>query len=291
MSPEQDPQAPAEPAAANPATKRLRYEIEWHYTPIDFFPNAAHEHVLDCDLTIDGGTVLARIPAELFEASPNLQRQIDRRIEGRFEAQQFETAKTYELGSSSLTEYQHAGGRIVNVSVFDSCKVTVTAEAQLLDSAGNILFDTVAERARLKAEQEKTNLQLDTQLKSAIQKYYEKDVQPHAPLVAFLLARYRAACNDLEDELGCLYELREALSKHFAGERPTRQTLGVTKSEWSGFGKLANDEPIQQSRHRGKFPGELRAATEEELVEARLFAKKLLLNFLQHLSQPVTALS
>jgi hypothetical protein len=80
-----------------------------------------------------------------------------------------------------------------------------------------------------------------------------------------------------------LYELRDAIGKRFGGEIGARQELNVPKSDWSKFGRLSNDEPVSQGRHRGKFVGEMRDATEPELVEARSFAKGLLLKFLVYL--------
>jgi hypothetical protein len=62
-----------------------------------------------------------------------------------------------------------------------------------------------------------------------------------------------------------------------------RQDLGVSKTKWSNFSRLSNDEPVSQGRHRGKFSREMRSATEPELVEARSFAKGLLLKFLRYL--------
>jgi hypothetical protein len=47
---------------------------------------------------------------------------------------------------------------------------------------------------------------------------------------------------------------------------------------------LSNNEPVLQGRHRGNFARELRSATHEELVEARVFAKKLLLAFLRQIT-------
>jgi hypothetical protein len=289
MSADHDTHTPMPPAASAPVTKMLRYEIDWHYTPADFFPGRLNEQVLGCDLTFEGGTVLARVPAEIFEVTPSLQRQIHRWLDTRFKVQQFRTAKTYELSAGSLTEYRHDGGRIVNGSVTINCKATVTVEAQILDSGGNVIFDTAAERARLKTEHEMKKadiLQLDTQIEAALKEYYDQESPAQAALVESLLTSDRAACNDPEDELVYLYELRDGLSKHFGGEGPARQALGITRSEWSDFGKLANDAPVRQGRHRGKFPGELRAATDEELIEARRFAKKLLLKFLMYLNQP-----
>lgn len=101
-------------------------------------------------------------------------------------------------------------------------------------------------------------------------------------MVDSLLASHIAAFNDPDNELVYPYELRDALAKKFGSESQA-QVLSISSSQWSQFGRLANNEPVSQGRHRGKFLSELRSATDQELTEARLFERRLLLAFLQHL--------
>ncbi len=260
---------------------------------MDFFPLALDERVLDCDLAIENGTALARVDVHVYEAAPNYQRQIHRLLEARFRVQQFRSARPFKLDGGSLSEIHHDGTRTCYLSAFISSKASFTADLTISDSSGKILFDSASERAREKLLRENDRAalkQLDDKLEVSIQEYYQKGTRPEGPLVDSLLSSYLAACNDPDDELVYLYQLRDALVKRFDGEVATRQALNVSKGEWSDFGRIANHEPVQQGRHRGKFAGELRSATEEELVKARLFAKKLLFQFLQHLtaSTPTT---
>jgi hypothetical protein len=60
-----------------------------------------------------------------------------------------------------------------------------------------------------------------------------------------------------------LFEIRDALSRHLGGEKDTRKVLGLTNAEWDDLGRIANHEPIAESRHRGKHKV-LRQTTEEE---------------------------
>ena len=95
-----------------------------------------------------------------------------------------------------------------------------------------------------------------------------------------LLNSYAAAVKDPDNELVHLYELREAVVAKFGGEGAARRALGVSSANWSRHGRLANDEPLKQGRHRGKKVGNLRDATEGELNEARSIARLVVKSYL-----------
>jgi pimeloyl-ACP methyl ester carboxylesterase len=84
---------------------------------------------------------------------------------------------------------------------------------------------------------------------------------------------FNALGKDPDNELVHLYEIRDALTERLPD---ARTKLGITRSEWSRFGQLANDEPLRQGRHRGTNVGNLRDATEGELQEARRIARKMI---------------
>lgn len=84
-----------------------------------------------------------------------------------------------------------------------------------------------------------------------------------------------------------LYEIRDSLSDRFGGGKRVEQELGISAAEWSDFGKLANNEPVREGRHRGKDLGILRNATIDELARARKFAKNLILKYLKLLDKGV----
>jgi hypothetical protein len=98
-----------------------------------------------------------------------------------------------------------------------------------------------------------------------------------------MLKSYDDAVNDPGNELVHLYEIRDSTAKHFGGESIARNVLNISGSRWSKLGRLANDEPLKQGRHRGKNPGALRDATEEELREARKIARELVVAYLSYL--------
>jgi len=98
-----------------------------------------------------------------------------------------------------------------------------------------------------------------------------------------ILKSSRAAADEPEIELVRLYQIRDALAKHFGGKTEAQKALGISKDDWSRLGDLANDAPLNQGRHRGKKIGELRDATQAELNEARSIAKGMIRAYLKHL--------
>jgi hypothetical protein len=93
---------------------------------------------------------------------------------------------------------------------------------------------------------------------------------------------YVKAMQDPADELVHLFEIREAAWKHFGKkEAAVQKAFGIDKSKWRDFGwselgRLANDAPLRQGRHRGKHANQLRDATPEELAEARTIARRFI---------------
>ena len=114
------------------------------------------------------------------------------------------------------------------------------------DADGNVITDTRAERL-------------------ADARAFRDQCLRHAedPLLKGLMASFRRAVADPADRMTHLYEIRDALSRHFGTEKEAKNALGLTNAEWSDLGRIANSEPIEESRHRGAHPA-LRPATEDE---------------------------
>lgn len=87
------------------------------------------------------------------------------------------------------------------------------------------------------------------------------------------------AKRDSPNALVHLYEIREAIKELFGGEKAARQQLGFHKSDWNELGRIANDEPLNEGRHRGKSLTNLRDATPEELQYCFTFARSLVLEY------------
>ncbi|TWT39824.1 hypothetical protein KOR42_51520 [Thalassoglobus neptunius] len=105
-----------------------------------------------------------------------------------------------------------------------------------------------------------------------------------------LIQSYEGALLHPDDEIVYLYEIRDALSKRFGGEKRMIAKLeidggGPSDFKWTNFKELANAQPIKQGRHRGNHHGCLRDATQSELSNARNFALHLIRSYLHYLNQ------
>jgi len=103
-------------------------------------------------------------------------------------------------------------------------------------------------------------------------------------VVKGLLRSYSTALRDPANEFIHLYEIRDALAHRFGSAAKARSALGLKRRGWDRLGKLANDLPIKQGRHRGQSSGSLRDATETELQEARSIARNMIRQFLAYLN-------
>jgi hypothetical protein len=86
-----------------------------------------------------------------------------------------------------------------------------------------------------------------------------------------------------ENEFSYLYEVREALSKEFGGEKSVINTLAIDKKDYKELGRLANHEPVRQSRHRGVNVKDLRDASQDELIQARSIARQMIMRYINYL--------
>ena len=241
-----------------------RTELQWTYEPADFFEAQYRHSNTKYELLVEGGRAIATLRAAQDPINRELQQRIGIRLNDIFAVRQFQTHRKYVLQGPRV--YQYAAGRqnvIVQVGAADLLTVGEQADLVVRDSAGNVVRDTRAERI---AE--------DT---AVLDSLVPKIDQSHT--LWSLIASYSRSVNDPGDELVHLYEIRDALSKHYGGEGRARATLGITKAEWQWVGVLANVEPLEQGRHRGKHPAGRRVATAAELEEAREIVRRWILGF------------
>jgi hypothetical protein len=131
------------------------------------------------------------------------------------------------------------------------------------DSAGNVVRDSRAER-----------ISHDSQALDSLAPKLARSATLRS-----LFESYSRAVGDSKDELVHLYEIRDALSRHYGNEQSAREALGISKIEWQRVGVLANVEPLEEGRHRGKHPAGRRPASMAELREARELAQRWIAAF------------
>jgi len=243
--------------------------LEWNYSPENYFEEDILINRDNYEILISTGKVEARINPEYYEKQNNLRDILHERLNDRFLGAQLFAHKPYELSRASMYRLHPDGRKDITLFV-GSCVMTMSVgnvDLVVKDKEGNIVADSKRERIDKKKE-----------LAELAEKYSATDA-----LVTFLLGSYNASVTDPENELVHLYEIRDALSKEFSGESRTREILGLSKPKWSRLGKLANNEPIKQGRHRGQSLGALRNATNEELQEARKIASTFIEAYLGYI--------
>jgi hypothetical protein len=243
--------------------------LEWKFSPPDYFEEVIHIDRETYSIIIENGRIEARIDPTAYDQEHKMRDELHEALNDRFLGVQLLTHKQYELSKASMHR-QYPDGR-KEVTIFpEPIVMTMTVGSPdiiVKNKDGNIIADTRRDRIEKKKE-----------LAELAEKYRSKD-----QVVGSILKSYKSAVTDPENELVHLYEIRDALSSRFAGEGAARTTLGISNSNWSRLGKLANDEPLRQGRHRGKKVGGLRDATESELKEARGIARNMIEAYLQYL--------
>jgi hypothetical protein len=106
-----------------------------------------------------------------------------------------------------------------------------------------------------------------------------------------ILGSFNEATNDPDDELVHLYEVWEALRSKLGDEKSALTELSISRKQKKHLTMLADSEPIRQGRHRGRFAGELRDATGEELQMARRIAANMIYAYLKYLDRTTNTTS
>jgi hypothetical protein len=132
-------------------------------------------------------------------------------------------------------------------------------DIRITDSIGAIVHDTKAARIL-----EDTLILRTIALKAST-----------SPTLGRMLESYGRSIEDPANALVHLYEIRDAVSAHLGGDIAARTRLKISLVDWKTLGRLANDEPIAEGRHRGKNES-LRTATAKEIAEARTIGRRLI---------------
>ena len=243
--------------------------LEWKFSPSDYFEEPIHIKRDDYVMTIGSGTVEARIRPEIYDKDQSMRDRLHSALNYRFLGVQLLSHKPYELSNASMYRLHPDGHK--EITIFPEPLVITMSmgvpDIIVKDKDGNVISDSRKERVEKKKE-----------LAELAEKYRQKD-----SVVDSILNSYNEAVNDPDNELVHLYEIRDAIAKKFGGASAAKSALGITGTQWSRLGTLASVEPLKQGRHRGKNPGALRDATEEELKEARSITLNLIESYLDYL--------
>jgi len=244
-------------------------DLEWAYEPADFFEEPWS---LDLDLgtlTLDNGTARLRLAAAADPVPLDLRERAHAQVAWVLDARLLLEGRPYSLRGPNITQHEEGGIRhTVALLEGDALKVGLgRVDVVITDAAGEVLRDTKAER-----------LHNDRAFVCTLTRK-----AAGSPRLTSLLRSYKAAVSDPANALVHLYEIKDALSSTFGGDEAALQALGKPKEEWRELKRLANDEPLQEGRHRGKHTANIRPATPDELVTAKRIARLLIERFAETL--------
>lgn len=240
--------------------------LEWSYTPMNYFEESLHEKKEGYSLEIVAGRIKAILDESDYDKKTDFFDKIQEEIENYFIAIQIVTHNKYSLSKYNLCK-EYPNGR-KDVTIFPEPirlrSIIGSADFKITKADGTTVYDSKKERL----DEEKLLAEL-------LIKFKNKD-----RAVQKITKSYDSAVSDPANELIHLYEIRDSLNERFGSEKQAKKSLAIPMAEWKEFGKLANDEPIREGRHRGKKDS-LRKATHSELTMARNFVKKMIFEYLK----------
>lgn len=243
--------------------------LEWTFSPPDYFEEETRIEHENYTMTIGAGKVEARINPAAYDEEHKMRDELHESLNGRFLAVQLITHKPYKLSKASMHRLHPNGSEKPTVFIGSVFQETVIQPVDNVekDRDDNILSDTRRDRIEKKKE-----------LGELVEKYRLQD-----DFVESMLSFHDAAIHDPKNELIHLYDIWETLKARFGSQAAALTTLAIDDSDRSTLGRLANEEPIRQGRHRGAMVINLRDATETELNEARKIASNMIEAYLRYL--------
>ena len=245
-------------------------ELEWHYTPQNYFEKQISLEREGYSIDINAGRVTVNLTPDVFKSKPGLRDSITQHLNDYFLGAQPIRRQPFEIKGAVINHVWPDGRRDTTMVLESSARRRSRGgEVDLIHTKQD---GTVYDSRRHRIDAIKTLAERSTR---------------HAadPTVRRILDSFDAAVRDPNNELVHLFEVWEALIKRFGDGENARQALGISIADRRRLGRLSNDEPLNQGRHRGRHAGDLRDATEEELNEARLIAQEMVTSYLEHLDK------
>jgi hypothetical protein len=243
--------------------------VEWAYEPSSFFEGSMIFSEEKYNIKLENGLVHVTLATPQNPVSSELLNEIKERLEVIFMARGLYTHKTFKIKGYSINQIRQDGSKDAQIIIGNGVMaIGCTFQADIItkDKDGKVIYDSKAVRIAEQFEQ----------IEFILKRTGKSDQ------IKSLLDSYSRAVFDPADELVHLYEIREALSKELGGEENAVRMLGISKNRWKRLGILANIEPLEQGRHRGKHEVR-RAASNQEIQEARDIARELITLYTQSL--------
>lgn len=240
-----------------------RTELTWKFTPVDFFEAAYETTDGEARIRLDGGVAVATIDGGVPE------RAVEKRLRGTvvrlLQVRALRSGRPFTLDeTANPVEFRGPHRNIILRAGVGAISIASgNLDVVQTDAAGNVLVDTKAERIAADRSD------LDDLLPKA----------NRSAALARMLESFLTSLAHPEAEFVRLYEIRDALGAVYKSEGAGRNALSISKSDWTEFGRLANDAPVLEGRHSGKHSSDLRPATTEERAFMRRTAQDWIRRF------------
>lgn len=244
------------------------WTVEWGYTPADFFPRSFSQCVAGQWFQVGRGCVKAPVDTLRREWSESLPDALQPVVLWMFQRQQALNYRRFRLSHYSVEHVTENGKVYRTIRIYDTVVTSDDVAVRLITPDGSPVQGAPGPGG---GEEQRVEL-------SSVSQDLVAD-----PVLSAILSSLGRAIDDQANELVHLYEIRDALKTRFEGEVKAYSALGVSSTDWKRLGRLANDYPLRQGRHRGEHAGELRDATPDELEQARSIAKGLISAYVKFL--------
>lgn len=216
--------------------KRDSAEIEWRFTPTNYFEAPFQVDDKDCKLCFELGRVKATMDRDAYSGQETLTKLLAQ-IRCRFLAAQLVNQEQFSIDSPKVEIYDEAGKK-ARVFLVETARIKLKgypADIVLTNAQGAVEKDSRA--ARIQARVRTASLAAEHAGDAPLQR---------------MLEAYNNSVDDPANELVHLYEIRDVIAKQFGSGDSARKALNVTKADWNRLGAISNDLPVAEGRHRAK---------------------------------------
>jgi hypothetical protein len=245
-------------------------QIQWTYQPDDFIVDHYESDRGKYRIVIENGKAIGILAGSILDngdVSPEIIRNEILIILDGFSIVRHQR---YIFNSSySFIRERPDGTKDIALSVqaAQSISLAGTVDLKVFDSKGKLISDTRAQR-----------FEDGKKVADLLAGHHDADQTIEA-----LKSSYVRSIHHPDNEFVYLYELTETIQSKFTGIPNAAKALGIQENRVNRLRQLANDHSLLEGRHRGKFIGQQRHATENELTEAREIAREIIKAYLQYL--------
>jgi len=248
-----------------------KIELEWSYKPPDYFEERIVWNRENYSVEIADGRIIAQMNAGFFDSITDIRNLLTRELNDFFGSALPISRRAFEICRGSISRIWPDGRRDTTLEVQPALHIMTGMNVDLIHTSANgkVIYDS--RRSRIEA----------TKALAELSSRYA----PTDPTVSRILDSFDAAVRYPGSVFVYLYEVWEALQTKFHGDKKARRALGIIKDDRSILTRLADEEPVSQGRHRGKFARKLREATADELNEVWTIARDMFEKYLNYLNK------